>query len=55
MGAWVKIRNFLKKLNCCNSSCLNQTIDNSNMEKIDALVEQVGKLGEAIIKLGEAQ
>lgn len=48
---WVKIKNFLKNMNCCQSSCLNNTIENVNMNTIEELMSKVIQLQEQITEL----
>ena len=43
----IAFKNFLKSVNCCSSSCMNQTIqalDEENLKIIQELQEQVAGL-----------
>ena len=49
-----KLKQFIKEINCFNSSCMNNTIEilnQENLNKIDALQERLEDLMGAIIAL----
>jgi len=46
-----RLKQFIKEINCCNSKCMNNTIEilnQENLNKIDALQERVEELVAAI-------
>ena len=46
-----RLKQFIKEINCCNSSCMNNTVEllnQENLNKIDALQERVEELVAAI-------
>jgi len=50
-----RLKQFIKEINCCNSKCMNNTIEilnQENLNKIDALQEQVQELVAAIQNFG---
>jgi len=44
----VAIKDCLKTINCCRSSCLNQTIETINIEHLDTILSSVEQLKEAV-------
>ena len=50
-----RLKQFIKEINCCNSKCMNNTIEilnQENLNKIDALQERVEELVAAIQNFG---
>ena len=46
-----RLKQFIKEINCCNSKCMNNTIEilnQENLNKMDALQERVEELVAAI-------
>ena len=49
-----RLKQFIKEINCCNSKCMNNTIEilnQENLNKIDKLQERLEDLMGAIIAL----
>lgn len=44
MKVLVVLRDFLKNLMCCHSSCMNQTIENNIMKEVDEIRTEIKEL-----------
>lgn len=44
----IKIKDFLKAISCCRSSCMNQTIENISIEHFEAMTDRLEALTEII-------
>lgn len=44
MKLFLLLRDFLKSLSCCQSSCMNQTIENNIQQELDDIRNEIKEL-----------